>query len=307
MTIRSRKKFEESVTVVQPEGHRSVDPMPSQEELEVFYRDMYFQEVPTTAYSHTYDDEELAQRRIRAAMLVHAAAGHCDGLERRAGALRFFDIGFGEGFELEAARQVGMEATGVDYTLHALHSFHPHLEALVRVGDPLSALDEIAGTAERYDVVVLRNVLEHVRDPGRLLGAAAEVLSEGGVIAVTVPNDFSALQVDLQARGLVEESSWVSPPQHLQYFGIDHFPVFATACGLQVVDVVGDFPVELFLYHPGSNYFMDPTKGKAAHRARVMVDLLCARYGIERFTAFCRASAAVGLARAFTAFLTHPR
>lgn len=293
--------------VEEPEGHRSIDPMPSQKELEAFYRDMYFQSVPTTAYAHAYSEEELAQRRARAAMLVHAAAGHCDRARGGGNALRLFDIGFGEGFEIAAARQAGMEVSGIDYTLHALLRFHPFLEASVRVGDPLSALETMSGTSERHDVVVLRNVLEHVRDPRGLLKAAAAVCAPGGVIAVTVPNDFSDIQSDLRARGFVEREYWLAPPQHLQYFRSDRFAAFAGSCGLQMADLIGDFPVELFLYHPASNYVRDPALGKAAHQARVMVDLLCARHGLEKFTAFCRASAAVGLARAFTAFLIHPR
>jgi 2-polyprenyl-3-methyl-5-hydroxy-6-metoxy-1,4-benzoquinol methylase len=294
-------------TVAEPEGHRSVSPMPAQAELEAFYRDTYFQSVPTSAYSHSYSEEELAQRRVRAAMLIHAAAGHRDRARSGAAPVRLFDIGFGEGFELEAGRAAGMQVSGIDYTLDALRRFHPGLEHLVRIGDPLSALASIAGTAERYDVVVLRNVLEHVRDPRGLLKAAGSVTQPGGVIAITVPNDFSDLQADLQARGIVDEEYWVAPPQHLQYFRADRFATFARACGLEMVDLIGDFPIEVFLYHPTSNYVRDPSVGKAAHHARVMLDLLCARYGLERFTAFCRASAAVGLARAFTAFLVHPR
>lgn len=281
--------------------------MPAQAELEAFYRDTYFQEVPTSAYSHSYSDEELAQRRVRAAMLIHVAAGHRDRTRSGPGPARLFDIGFGEGFELEAGRAAGMDVSGIDYTLDALRRFHPGLESAVTAGDPLSALQSIAGTKERYDVVVLRNVLEHVRDPRGLLKAAASVAQPGGVIAITVPNDFSDLQADLRARGIVDKEYWVAPPQHLQYFRTDRFGAFAGACGLEMVDVLGDFPIEVFLYHPASNYVRDPSVGKAAHQARVMVDLLCARYGLERFAAFCRAAAAVGLARAFTAFLVHPR
>ena len=294
------------VTIDEPEGHRSVAPMPSQQELEAFYRDTYFQTVPTSAYAHRYSDEELAQRRVRAAMLVHAAGGHVD----RAGGtgpLRLFDIGFGEGFELDAGRAAGMQVSGIDYTLDALRRFHPQLESSVRAGDPLAALDGLSTTGDRYDVVVLRNVLEHVREPRQLLAAAGSVVRPGGVIAVTVPNDFSDMQADLMARGFVDQEYWVAPPQHLQYFRADRFGAFAQSCGLTMVDVVGDFPIEIFLYHAGSNYVRDPALGKAAHHARVMIDLLCARHGLERFTAFCRAAAGVGLARAFTAFLVLPR
>ena len=294
-------------TIVEPEGHRSVSPMPEQEELEAFYRDTYFQSVPTSAYSHSYSDEELAQRRVRAAMLIHAATGHRDRTRARPGAVRLFDIGFGEGFELEAGRAAGLEVSGIDYTLDALRRFHPALEPMVRVGDPLSALASIAAGTERSDIVVLRNVLEHVRDPRGLLEAAARVVQPGGVIAVTVPNDFSDLQADLIARGFVTQEYWVAPPQHLQYFRTDRFGQFAAACGLDLVDVIGDFPIEVFLYHPASNYVRDGSVGKAAHHARVMIDLLCARHGLDRFTAFCRAAAAIGLARAFTAFLVHRR
>lgn len=290
-------------TVDEPEGHRSVHPMPSQADLDAFYRDVYFQTVPTTAYSLSYSDEELAQRQVRAAMLVHTAIGnlaaHCPGSRSAS----FFDIGFGEGFELAAAQAAGLAVGGVDYTSDALTRLHPELIDAVRTGNPLAALSTMNEASKRHDIVVLRNVLEHVRDPRAVLRSAATVTAPGGVIVVTVPNDFTPIQEELRARNLVDREYWLAPPQHLQYFRSDRFADFAECCGLRMVDLFGDFPIEVFLFHPASNYIRDTSQGKAAHQARIMLDLLCARHGLERFTAFCRASAAIGMIRTFTAFL----
>lgn len=303
----STGRVDGAVTVEQPEGHRAVEPMPAEEELEAFYRDVYFQTVPTSAYSHSYSADELAQRRLRAEMLVRTAIAHLDASVLARDVVQFFDIGFGEGFELATAAKAGLAVAGVDYTLDAVRRLHPGLEAHVTEGNPLRVLGAMATAGEMHDIIVLRNVLEHVREPHTLLEAAAAVLSPGGVIAVTVPNDFTALHADIMARGFVDRDYWVAAPQHLQYFRADRFGAFAESCDLRLADLLGDFPIEIFLYHPGSNYIRDPELGPAAHRARVLIDLLCGQHGIERFSAFCRASAAVGLARAFTAFLTHQR
>ena len=42
--------------------------------------------------------------------------------------------------------------------------------------------------AERYDVVLLSHVLEHLRNPERLLADGRRVLAPGGVVAVALPN-----------------------------------------------------------------------------------------------------------------------
>jgi len=95
----------------------------------------------------------------------------------------------------------------------------------------------------------------------------------------------------------VDHDYWFLPPQHLHYFNIDTIGPFMESVGFEVVDMFGDFPIELFLFHPGSNYAVNRENGPAAHRARVALDLLLAERGIENYYRFCQAMSACGIGR----------
>lgn len=283
-----------------PHGYRTVTPLPSEKELQEFYSNVYFQQVPTATYQHEYDGEELAHKRLRAELIVDVARRHLGrGLQNPS----LLDVGFGEGFELAAAQNAGFLARGVDFGLDGLKRCNPTLERIVEAGDPLDELRKFAAGGVRFDVCVLKHVLEHVRDPQAVLALVVAILSANGVAAITVPNDYSALQAELLKRGAVESEYWFAPPQHLQYFNGDNFPAFAAAAGFEVVDMVGDFPIELYLFHPGSSYARDRGNGPAAHKARVAIDLFLARQGLERYADLCRALLVAGLSRTMTAYL----
>ena len=65
----------------------------------------------------------------------------------------------------------------------------------------------------RFDVIVISQVLEHVADAGLWLGHAAELLSEDGVLFVSVPS-FESLLV----RTLGAAEGNINPPTHVNFF-----------------------------------------------------------------------------------------
>ncbi|MEO7774735.1 MAG: class I SAM-dependent methyltransferase [Steroidobacteraceae bacterium] len=285
--------------VLEPLGFRRAEPLPSERELAQYYAEVYFQTVPTSTYQLDYSEDELAHKRARADLTVHVAKQQ---LLPAAGKLALLELGFGEGYELAAARRAGFDCVGVDFGLEGLRRCNPQLEDVARAANPLEALHQFVVAGRRFHACVLKNVIEHVREPASYLRAVRSALNPGGLAIVTLPNDYSDLQLELLRRGDVQEEYWFAPPQHLQYFNLDNFPAFAGAAGYEVVDLIGDFPIELFLLHPGSNYARDPALGRPAHKARIATDLLLARGGLQKFADVCRAFATTGLSRTFTAF-----
>ena len=126
------------------------------------------------------------------------------------------------------------------------------------------------------------------------------LLAPGGVIAVTVPNDFSRTQIRAEELGLINRRFWLAPPQHLHYFNTRTIEPFVRAMGFETLDAFADFPIDLFLYHPGSNYLTAPDAGKDAHRARIELDLLLAESGFPALHQLCRAMTVCGLGRNIT-------
>ena len=283
--------------VRQPEGFISVDPLPSVEELRAFYGEQYYQQSLSVSYQAAYSDQELAYKRMQARLVMHAIGG-C-----RNRGQEFLDVGCGEGFLLAEASHQGWSVTGVDLSGHAIGKFHPDLCDNVEIDDAMTAIDHFAAEGRRFDACVLQNVLEHVAQPREMLGRLRGILAPGGKLLVTLPNDYSRVQEELLRTGMVDHEYWLAPPQHLHYFNIPAACTLARARGYTVADIFSDFPIEVFLFHPGSNYVSLRETGPLAHRARMTISLLCAEQGLDAYLALCRACAGCGIGRAFTLVL----
>ena len=291
-------EYRKSVT---PEGWITVDPKPSADALAAFYRDLYYQDAAqrSKSYQDSYDEEEIPHKRLMAELRLHAIAACRDGAGQD-GAPRLLDVGCGEGFFLSAAADRGWEVTGIDFNRYAVETFNPHLAQRVRTGNAHELLANLHAAEERFDACVLNNVLEHVLDPSALLADLRTIIAAGGVTAITVPNDYSALQLLALDRGDIEHEFWFTPPQHLHYFNVETCRQFMEFHDLEILDVFCSFPIDFFLLHPGSNYVRDRRQGKAAHRAQIALDLLMARQGMDNFHKLAQAMAACGVGRTIT-------
>jgi hypothetical protein len=127
-------------------------------------------------------------------------------------------------------------------------------------------------------------------------------MNPNSVILITVPNDFSKVQEELFERGLVEKQYWVAIPDHLNYFSATSLNALATEAGFEVSDIFADFPIEWFLFNDSSNYSSEPTKGKGAHLARVMIDsLITSQQDFKAVKNFWSSLAGIGHGRVITA------
>lgn len=286
------------VPISQPEGWVSASPLPSRDELRSFYADLYYQSVQSATYQESYGDLDLRHKGLRCDLLLHALRER--GL---ASGAAFLDVGAGEGFLMDAADRAGFEVTGLDYSAFGVAKFFPRLEGRLQAGDVIELLARLAADGRRFDACSALNVLEHVLDPAQLLAAMGSVLAPDGMLAITVPNDYSKLQALLRAEGLLDRDFWFSPPQHLSYFNAENLPRFCAAHGFELVDAFSDFPVDLYLLHPGSNYISRPAAGPDAHRARLRYDLLIAEKGLGPYLNLYRALFQVGSGRNITVLL----
>jgi SAM-dependent methyltransferase len=282
--------------VPHPDGWRSIEPTPSAEALAAFYDGEYYQDSHGT-YEQRYSDEELAHRRLLASEMIHAL-----GLarERSAVGAKLLEIGCGEGFFLRAAADAGFDIRGLEFSNFGLRAQHPDLLDKVSFGDAFQMLDRLIAEGADVDACVMEHVLEHVAAPEELLARLPRLLQPGGVLAITVPNDFSPVQAEAKARGLIDRDFWVSPPQHLNYFNAQSLPRLLSRMGFEVLDGFSSFPIDWFLHHPGSNYVADPAAGKPAHRARMALDMVLAQSGMEAFHGLGQALFRCGAGRSIT-------
>lgn len=98
---------------------------------------------------------------------------------------------------------------------------------LVRDGIHYMTVDEFLKRTERYDLILLRHVLEHVHDPINFLTSMARRLSPEGAIYVEVPNLDSAY-----TRLFGSSTNSYSVPYHLFHFDAKALERVAHASGL---------------------------------------------------------------------------
>lgn len=287
-------------TVLTPWGFKRLADVPSQDELSEYYATRYYQE-DMSIYQGSYDELEsrylamLIERKHRA---VQAFAPEVPSVGR------YLDVGCGEGFSMAYFQRCGWEVFGLDFSIAGLRNHHPELEPVVTAGDLFELLDSVMTSGDTFDVVWLDNVLEHVRDPLELLSRLRRIVSTSGALVVEVPNDFSVVQQDLAARGLIEANSWVFPPDHISYFSRAGLTALAGSAGWRERGVTTNVPIDWFLYHPGSNYYADPTVGKDTHRARMMIEMLIGEQEPAKVLNLGSALADLGLGREIMAVFT---
>ncbi|MGD9797943.1 MAG: methyltransferase domain-containing protein [Acidimicrobiia bacterium] len=144
---------------------------------------------------------------------------------------RVLDLGCSDGRLGARLRSLGHEVTGVDVEKHdgVADQLDHFVEADLDHGIP----DEVGGP---FDVVLAADVVEHVRDPERVLRAAADRLAPGGVLVASVPNFahwYPRLRVvtgrfDYDRRGILDAG-------HIRFFTRRSFERAARRAGLEVV------------------------------------------------------------------------
>ena len=137
----------------------------------------------------------------------------------RRGCRSVLEIGCGAGFFLEAAREAGIDAVGVDpgptgelarargLVVHAtwIDTFEPD---------------------RRFDAAALWEVIEHLPDPGAALARIRGWLGPRATLALSTPSASG-----LPARLLRARFPMVSPPEHLELFSSRGLRTLLTRAG----------------------------------------------------------------------------
>jgi 2-polyprenyl-3-methyl-5-hydroxy-6-metoxy-1,4-benzoquinol methylase len=121
---------------------------------------------------------------------------------------RYLDVGCSTGFVVEAARDAGWQAMGMDLNPSAI-DFGRSRGLDLRVG----ALDDGGLEPGSFDAVSLFDVLEHLIDPGRIVRDAVNLLAPSGILFLYVPNYDSASRL---LMGVHAHFIW--PTHHLNYY-----------------------------------------------------------------------------------------
>ena len=180
---------------------------------------------------------------------------------------RILDIGCGLGFFLQLGQERGWETLGFEPS-HQASTYAQGL-GLEIINDVFD--QERAQSLDTFDVIHMYEVLEHITDPLKIIKLCSKLIGQGGLLCVTVPNDYNLLQKVLQ-NSLNYNPWWVSPPEHINYFDCITLPKLLRRAGFEILHETTTFPMELFLLM-GENYVGNKAVGSICHNRRKQFEL----------------------------------
>jgi SAM-dependent methyltransferase len=193
-------------------GSAFVQPRPTEEYLEQFYlTSNSMQDVRADDTS----ESSACQKVLAAEAAFPNSTVDAERIARTCRKLcagsRFLDIGAGYGFFSRAALEHGFQVTAIEPTDICRQIFQQ-----MNGFEPLAGMltDQFAQEhAGSFDVILMSQVLEHIRDVDATVENLSKLLAPGGLVVIAVPHFGSWLS---RAQG--KKDMFIAPPEHLNYF-----------------------------------------------------------------------------------------
>lgn len=173
----------------------------------------HYQAMDDPGYEATRAERRLQAQRLLQYVLAHQARG------------RLLDVGAGSGIFVDAARDRGFDAVGVEPSRQ--------LAALARERQ-LPVFEGVLADQSfdrGFDVVTLVDVIEHVERPGDLLREAVALMNPGGYLMLVTPDVGSLCARLMGARW------WHYRIAHISYFNTSTLTALLDSAGLEIVEL----------------------------------------------------------------------
>ena len=274
-----------------------ISPTPSAEEITQFYANEFY----SGEYKKFNDSSlevQLEDREFYEGGWSDIASHISEILGKPLESLNLLDVGCGWSQALLFFSSKGMDCYGFDPAPEAIkYGISKGLKVKHAGMDCMNVFEN-----QKFDVVMLKNVLEHLANPVKVLDEIRkDVLNPGGLIVVDVPNEFNTFQVaGRDLHGL--NSWWVAPPGHLNYFTNETLVSLLVGRGYNVKLSESSFPLEMFLLF-GDCYVGNGDLGRKCHQKRVNFEINLRKLGYgNQLKQFYQALAQLNLGRQVTTY-----
>ena len=183
-------------------GHGFISPLPSNEELRLFYEQLYTKEKKEEMLKMGKGSFDQKLQKQRAQMLFKHAQNPVS---------RILDVGCGMGFSLGKLKNQWPQAQAIGLELSPVAAGEAAKNSGLDVRN--SSIWDVECESDSVDIVTMNHVVEHLQDPKKELGRVYELLSENGLLLIEVPH--------LTGWGRNWFGRWWwghLPPQHLHLF-----------------------------------------------------------------------------------------
>ena len=239
-----------------------INPIPTNEELENFYENDYYQKTKPNYITGNEKDIEYQNYTFDEKL---------DFLEKKftKKTRRILDIGSGPGFFLRRAKKRGWKVLGIEPSpIASKYSEKQKIPTIQKFFHDVNVKE-----CGKFDAIHTFDVLEHVNDPISVLKKSYSLLKKGGIIIIEVPNDFNPLQKIIQ-KSFKKKEYWVTDSSkskkfdHINYFDFSSISKLVEKSGFKIILKESTFPLEFFILM-GHDYIKNPKLGKKIHLERV--------------------------------------
>ncbi|MEZ5014140.1 MAG: class I SAM-dependent methyltransferase [Chitinophagales bacterium] len=191
----------------------TMDPKPNDEELALLYADDYFETgqhgLNRTGQTYEESKDKLDKNLYKEAIQKNILAYKPD-------VKSIFEIGFAMGHMLSAARELGMEVGGIEFSQSAVDKAREKFGIRAVCGN-FETID-LTSNAEKWDCIYGGDVYEHFTHPSEVSKNMYAMLKTGGVAIVVVPSTFNLWSTgfaNLFFRLLGKRKKFYDNPYHL--------------------------------------------------------------------------------------------
>jgi SAM-dependent methyltransferase len=162
-------------------------------------------------------------------VFTHIAEQRIRWLSRWVSSGSLLELGPGGGFFLDVARRAGFDPVGVEPSPELAARAATEFGVAVECG----FLDEVELARDRFDLICMFHVFEHVDNPVGLLEQLGGLLDDGGLVAMEVPNIASAM-----AQRRADQWAAVQPVElHVSHFTPQSLAAVVAKAGLEIVAI----------------------------------------------------------------------
>lgn len=201
-----------------------IDPQPNEEEISEMYSKEYFEGDFRCGHAGSYFDGDSLDRLVSMSLLESIRHYKPKG--------KFLEVGCAGGAFLNAAKNIGYDVSGVEYSEVAANFARTTFNVNVVTGD----LHVAKFSSGIFDVVFMGDVLEHLPNPVATLKEINRITASGGLLVILVPAQTNTLfsRLGLAIYRLLGKKATVNlPPYHLFEYRSDSLETLLRRSGFR--------------------------------------------------------------------------
>ena len=152
---------------------------------------------------------------------------------------RVLEIGCGPGSITKLLTQHGQcRVTALELDPEAITKVAPYCEAIMQADLNSADWPHLLDGAERFDVLVAADVLEHLYDPWTTLRRMAPLINPNGYLVISLPHVGHAAVVSCLINGDFEYRDWgLLDRTHIRFFGFKNIRELFAQADLKIIEV----------------------------------------------------------------------